>query len=81
MRLLCEYCKEEVYVNLYFYDVRILTHEMCTPSTRDDDKYYEALVYGKAICPNCGRELRQLFKKEINRNAIIKLAGGEAVEY
>lgn len=69
MKVICEYCKEEVFVNMYFYDVQILTHE-----NEIGRKYYEALAWGKTICPSCGGEIRKLFNKEIDANDIIDLA-------
>lgn len=73
----CEHCRQDVHVCLYFYNERIITHDsMDIPG----EQYYEALVYGKAICPYCGKEVRELFKRTINKEDIIDLAGGRGGE-
>ena len=68
----CTNCKEEVSVNLYFYGAFINVHEDPARLTRD----YEATVCGSAICPCCGAEIHKAFKKSINIEDIIRLAGG-----
>lgn len=71
-KVMCEHCKQEVPVMLYFHDPMILTEEdglhMCTN--------YEAIVQGKSICPYCGSDVRKTFKKSITKEDIIDLAGG-----
>ena len=69
----CEHCKTEVPVMLYFYDERIRTHESSLDPCKE---YYEAVVYGKSICPYCGNEVKKTFAKLISKEDIIDLAGG-----
>lgn len=68
----CERCKNIVRVNLYFYNERITTNASAFNTSQD----YEALVYGKAICPICGKEIQKTFKKFITKEDIIYLTGG-----
>lgn len=51
----CNRCKEEVVVPLYFYDVRILVEDNPMSMHRE----YTASAIGKAICPQCGNEIRE----------------------
>ena len=71
-KVMCEHCKQEVLVMLYFYDPKILVEEdilhMCTN--------YEAVVQGKSICPSCGSEVHKQFRKFITKEDIIALVGG-----
>jgi hypothetical protein len=71
-KVMCEHCKQEVPVMLYFYDPMISMQEdplhMCT--------HYQAIVFGKSICPYCGSEVNKMFSKSITREDIIDLAGG-----
>lgn len=55
IKTVCNKCKEEVAVPLYFYDVRILVEEDPTIMHRE----YIASAIGKAICPCCGNEIRE----------------------
>ena len=73
----CEHCKAEVSVVLYFYDERILTHES---GLFQGGRDYEAVVYGRSICPHCGAEVNKMFHKSITKEAIIGLAGGRGEE-
>ena len=70
IKTVCNKCKEEVAVPLFFYDVRILF---------DDDlmsKYrgYTASATGKAICPCCGNEIREHYSCPIFDSDIKDLA-------
>lgn len=71
-KVMCEHCKQEVPVMLYFYEPKIISHEdhlhMCT--------HYEAVVYGRSVCPYCGAEVNKTFNKSITKEDIIDLAGG-----
>lgn len=71
-RIQCSHCKQDVYVVLYFYDDKIIKHES---NMTEEDEYYEARVFGKAICPSCGHEIREVFKRVISRESIIDLSG------
>ena len=71
-KVMCEHCKQEVPVMLYFYDARIITHE----SSLFNSGYYEAKVQGRSTCPFCGGEVHKTFKKSITKEDIIDLAGG-----
>ena len=55
IKVTCNKCKEEVFVPLYFYDVRILVEEDPASMRRE----YTASAIGKAICPCCGNEIRE----------------------
>jgi hypothetical protein len=69
----CNNCKLESYVEMYFYDERLI----CRDSAIYDSTVYEALVTGKAICPHCGTTINKQFRKYLNVEDIIKLAVGE----
>ena len=71
-KVICEHCKQEVPVMLYFYDARIITHE----SSLFSSGYYEAKVQGRSICPYCGAEVHKTFRRTISKEDIIDLAGG-----
>ena len=72
-KVMCEHCKQEVLVMLYFYDDKIIVHES---SALRDERYYEAVVSGKSICPYCGGEVHKTFRRSITKNDIVDLAGG-----
>jgi glutaredoxin len=38
--------------------------------------HYEAVVYGRSVCPYCGAEVNKTFNKSITKEDIIDLAGG-----
>lgn len=69
----CEYCKEEVEVNMFYHNVRItsmtttLFHHQC----------YTAVVEGRFICPKCGATVDKRYQRDISEKDIIKLARGE----
>ena len=72
MIVTCDKCKEEVQVNMYFYDANI---------RKESDpfyfaEYWEARCRGKTICPSCGVEIHKYYARPINPNDIIKLATG-----
>ena len=69
----CSDCKLESYVEMYFYDERIVTRD----SAIYDRTVHEAFVTGKAICPHCGATINKQFRKYISMEDIIKLAVGE----
>jgi hypothetical protein len=71
-KVMCEHCKQEVPVMLYFYDAEITTNR----GSLNFDRYYEAQCKGKSICPYCGTEVHKTFKKLISVEDIIDLAGG-----
>lgn len=72
-RILCEGCRNEVDVALYFSDKRIITHE---ENALNNATYYEASCIGEAICPICGCHIEKLFKKTISGKSIVDLAVG-----
>ena len=47
IRIVCPNCKEEISVNMYFYNPRIIKES----EILSDREYYHATVRGKAICP------------------------------
>lgn len=74
MRITCRSCKQEVEVVMYFYNTEILTESVyCDPWK----KIYIASVDGKAICPLCGKEIREIFNTRITDDDILWLATGE----
>jgi hypothetical protein len=73
-KVTCECCKEEMRIPLYFSNARIISTEM---SALNNEVYYEAVVEGKAICPNCGCMINKSFKKHISPGHIIELAVGD----
>lgn len=70
IKVTCNRCKEEVIVPLFFYDVRILVED----NPMDMCRGYTALAYGKAICPQCGYEIREPCRCPIFNDDIIDLA-------
>ena len=70
IQVTCNRCKEEVVVPLYFYDVRIVVEDNPTNMNRE----YIASAMGKAICPQCGNEIREHCHCPIFTNDIIDLA-------
>lgn len=72
MIVTCDKCKEEVQVNMYFYDASIgkESNPFCFA------EYWEARCRGKAICPCCGVEIHKYYVRPIEPNDIIKLAIG-----
>ncbi len=73
-RILCEACRNEVEVALYFSHKRIITHE---ENALNNATYYEASCLGEAICPVCGYNIKKHFKKIISGKNIVDLAIGE----
>lgn len=73
MKIKCK-CKEEVDVNMYFYDVHIFN-----TANELGYKYSEAHCRGKAICPLCGHEINEYFSSIIDSKDIIKLAVGKEI--
>ena len=67
----CNKCKQEVEVPMYFYDAHINTLDSHMVRERE---YYRAVVSGKAICPYCGTEIREIFYSEISDEDIIRIA-------
>lgn len=70
IKLTCDRCKQEVTVPLYFYDIRILIEDNPVNMERE----YTASALGKAICPECGNEIREHCKCPITLSDIKKLA-------
>jgi uncharacterized protein (UPF0212 family) len=70
----CDCCRDEVRVALYFSNKQIITHE---ESALNNERYYEAVTSGEAICPNCGCNIKKIFKTTISDHNIVKLAMGE----
>lgn len=70
IRIVCPNCKEEISVNMYFYNPYIIKESEIL-SDRED---YQATVRGKAICPMCGMEVEKQFTSTIYTSEIIQLA-------
>ena len=68
--VICEHCREEVHVALYYYDAKISTTTLC------DAEIYEAAVNGKAICPKCGGKIVKTYTRTVTFHNIIDLALG-----
>lgn len=75
-KVMCENCKLEVPVMLYFYNARIVSHE----SSLFNSDFYEAEVQGRSTCPFCGAEVHKTFRRIINKEDITDLAGGRGEE-
>ena len=73
MKITCKHCKQEVEVPMYFYNARITTQTYLQFGTED----YRAIIDGKAICPLCGIEMREIFHSSISDEDILWLATGE----
>lgn len=74
MKLTCSCCKEEVFVEPFFYNSQILT--IRNPFT-EYENLYEARTCVKFICPICGVTNDHRVSKDITDKDIIKLAMGE----
>lgn len=77
--LTCKHCKQEVTVAMYYFNAKILTHAKIITHENAyvaEEQCYEAVASGKAICPKCGAEIREIFSEDISTDAIIKLARG-----
>lgn len=74
INITCKHCNQEVEIAMYFSQARIVTLDsMNVPR----EQYYKAMVNGKAICPLCGKDINEVFHREIHTEDIIKLAGGK----
>lgn len=73
----CDCCRGEVRVALYFSNKQIITHE---ESALNNERYYEAVTSGEAICPKCGCNIKKIFKTTISDYNIVKLAIGEPLD-
>ena len=69
-KVVCKSCKEEAFIPLYFYDVRIIIEDDPRNMRRD----YIASAMGKAICPCCGKEIYEHYRSQIFDNDIKELA-------
>ena len=69
----CEYCKEEVKVNMFYHDSRITS----MTTTLFHNQCYTAIVEGRFICPKCGVTVNKRYQREIRERDIIKLARGD----
>ena len=72
VKVTCSRCREEVMLPFYFYDIRIIVRD--APFSTDSGKDYIASVLGKATCPNCGDDIREMFTCPITHSDIIELA-------
>ena len=72
-KVTCTNCRQEVCVEMYFYDEKITVAD----NHLFDTKCYEAVVNGRAICPSCGTTINECFHKPIYLEDIISLAIGE----
>ena len=73
MKITCKHCKQEVEVPMYFYNARITTEAYLQLNAEE----YRAIINGKAICPLCGTEIREIFHSRISSEDILWLATGE----
>lgn len=70
IKLTCEGCKQEVYLQMYFNQPFIF--DETRPA--DLEHNYKAQVTGRGICYNCGHQIDKLFIKHLSRADIINLA-------
>lgn len=70
IKLKCNLCKEEVYLQLYF-EAPLIFDE-----TRPESlvHHYKAQVRGRGTCYNCGCQISELFEKNLSSTEIINLA-------
>ena len=66
----CNHCKNEITVPMYFSDVKITNESYMTFNTVE----YRAIAAGKAICPMCGNEVREVFSNVFSSQDIIDFA-------
>ena len=74
MKITCKSCKQQVEVNMYFYNAEI---KVIDDLDRLGKKLYTATADGKAICPNCGKEIREIFYRFIPDKDIIRFCTSE----
>jgi hypothetical protein len=70
LRLTCLNCKNDVVVNPYLYEPRIITSEEFLTHERT----YTAKVRGEATCPTCGNHIYETFTCPIYTKDIIDIA-------
>lgn len=75
MRVVCKYCKEEIDVEPFIYNPRILTTEGLIPEF--ESRRYEARADIKFICSCCGVVNDWAVFNDTKEKDIIKLAIGE----
>jgi hypothetical protein len=68
MKCVCTACKQELDLQLYFYDVEIIKD---TSYLELDPEYY-ACAKIKGICPCCGYLIRDSLKSVISCNDIVQ---------
>jgi hypothetical protein len=66
----CKHCKNEITVPMYFSDVKITNESYMAL----DAVEYRAIATGKAICPLCGNEVREICSNVFSRQDIIDFA-------
>ena len=71
--VVCKYCKHEVNVFFYFSNPRITTHDSHDGLGK---QYYTAITNARAVCPDCGGVIEEVFQKTLGPNDIISLAAG-----
>lgn len=76
INIICKHCNQEVEVAMYFSQARIVTLDNININT-PREQYYKAMVNGRAICPLCGKDINEVFYRDIRTEDIIKLAGGK----
>lgn len=74
MTITCRSCKQTVEVNMYFYNVEIKVSDNINHFGK---KLYSAYADGKSICPNCGKEIREIFYRFIPDKDIIRFCTSE----
>ena len=75
MRVVCKYCQEEVNIEPFIYNSRILTTEGLIPEF--EPCRYEARVNIKFTCTYCGVVNDWTVFNDIKEKDIVKLAIGE----
>lgn len=70
MKITCNYCKNEISTNMYFYNPKIISSKY-TPS---DIESYKVVASGKCICCVCGNEIRKDFSHSLTSEEMIEIA-------
>lgn len=70
IKIKCDRCKEEIYLPLFFKDMRINTRQYMPHMTTD----YIAAATGTGICYCCGNQITKTFESVLSDCTIIKLA-------
>lgn len=66
----CNHCRNEITVPMYFSDVRITNASYM----KFDEVEYRAMATGRAICPRCGSEVKEICSNVFSKQDIIDFA-------